>query len=64
MEIVFAYLIFLGLANVNKIEDENIDNIHFDGITKDISNEKIHIKSNLFLDIYQIEKFDSDAKLY
>lgn len=51
-----------GLSDANKIENQNIDNIHLDGITKQISNEKIHIKGILFLVNFQNERFDADEQ--
>ena len=48
-----------GLADTEKIQKENIDNIHLDGITKIISEEKIHIKGILFLVNFHNERFDA-----
>ena len=51
-----------GLADTNKIENKNIDNLHLEGISDIISKEKIHIKGILFLVNFQVERFDSDEQ--
>ena len=47
-----------GLADTEKTEKKNIDNIHLEGITKAISDAKIHIKGILFLVNFQSERID------
>ena len=51
-----------GLADSERIEYENIDKMHLDGITKSISDEKIRIKGILFLINFQNKRFDADEK--
>ena len=51
-----------GLGDTDKITIEDIDNKHLQGITKVISDEKIHIKGILFLVNFQKERFDSDEQ--
>ena len=51
-----------GLADSERTENENIDKMHLDGITKAISEEKIHIKGILFLVNFQLERFDESEQ--
>lgn len=51
-----------GLSDTEKLINEDIDNIHLDGITKEISKENIQIKGILFLVNFQNERFDSDEQ--
>jgi len=51
-----------GLADTEKTEKKNIDNIHLEGITKVISDSKIHIKGILFLVNFQSERFDASEQ--
>ena len=51
-----------GLADTEKTEKKNIDNIHLEGITKAISDSKIHIKGILFLVNFQSERFDASEQ--
>ncbi len=51
-----------GLGDSDKIKSEDIDNKHLQGITKVISDEKIHIKGILFLVNFQDERFDADEQ--
>ena len=51
-----------GLADTEKTEKKNIDNIHLEGITKAISDAKIHIKGILFLVNFQSERFDASEQ--
>jgi GTPase Era involved in 16S rRNA processing len=51
-----------GLADSERIEYENIDKMHLDGITKAISDEKICIKGILFLINFQNKRFDADEQ--
>lgn len=37
-----------GLSDCSKLDNKNIDNINLEGITKVISDQKIHIKGILF----------------
>ena len=48
-----------GLGDDEKIDNENIDKIHLEEITKLISKEKIHLKGILFLVSFQKERFDA-----
>ena len=47
-----------GLGDSERTENKNIDKMHLDGITKAISDEKIHIKGILFLINFQNKRFD------
>ena len=51
-----------GLADTEKTEKKNIDNIHLEGITKVISDSQIHIKGILFLVNFQSERFDASEQ--
>ena len=51
-----------GLADSERTENKNIDKMHLDGITKAISEEKIHIKGILFLINFQNKRFDADEQ--
>ena len=51
-----------GLADTETINNKNIDNIHLDGITKIISEEKIHIKGILFLVNFKSKRFDASEQ--
>ena len=51
-----------GLADSERTEKENIDKMHLDGITKAISDEKIHIKGILFFVNFQNKRFDADVQ--
>ena len=51
-----------GLSDTEKLVNEDIDNIHLDGITKEISKENIQIKGILFLVNFQNERFDADEQ--
>ena len=47
-----------GLGDSERTKNKNIDKIHSDGITKAISDEKIHIKGILFLINFQNKRFE------
>ena len=51
-----------GLADSERTENKNIDKMHLDGITKAISDEKIHIKGILFLINFQNKRFDAEEQ--
>ena len=51
-----------GLGDTQRTENKNIDKMHLDGITKAISDEKIHIKGILFLVNFQAKRFDADEQ--
>ena len=53
-----------GLSDPDKLANnqEDIDNIHLEGIGKKISEEKIHIKGILFLVNFQMERFDDSEQ--
>ena len=51
-----------GLGDTKRTENKNIDKMHSDGITKAISEEKIHIKGILFLVNFQNKRFDADEQ--
>ena len=51
-----------GLADSERTENKNIDKMHLDGITKAISDEKIHIKGILFFVNFQNKRFDVDEQ--
>lgn len=51
-----------GLGDTQRTEQENIDKIHLDGITKAISDENIHIKGIFFLVNFQAKRFDADEQ--
>ena len=51
-----------GLGDSNKTFKEDIDDQHLQGITKVISDEKIHIKGILFLVNFQRKRFDADEQ--
>lgn len=51
-----------GLSDTEKLTNEDIDNIHLEGITKVISKENIQVKGILFLVNFQNERFDSDEQ--
>ena len=52
----------MRLADTEKTEKKNIDNVHLEGITKAISDSKIHIKGILFLVNFQSERFDASEQ--
>lgn len=51
-----------GLDDAQSTVKENIDFIHLNGISKTISDEKIHIKGILFLVNFQHERFDASEQ--
>ena len=51
-----------GLADSERTENKNIDKMHLDGITKAISEEKIHIKGILFFVNFQNKRFNVDEQ--
>ena len=51
-----------GIADSERAENKNIDQIHLDGITKVISDANIHIKGILFLVNFQDKRFDADEQ--
>lgn len=51
-----------GLGDTERTENDNIDKIHLNGITKAISDQNIHIKGILFLVNFQNKRFDADEQ--
>lgn len=51
-----------GLGDTKKLLEDNIDDKHLQGITKVISDEKIHLKGILFLVNFQKSRFDADEQ--
>ena len=52
-----------GLSDTETLVNKDIDNIHLDGIIKEISKENIQIKGILFLVNFQNERFDADEQV-
>ena len=51
-----------GLSDSENTDNKDIDLIHLNGISKTISDEKIHIKGILFLVNFQFERFDASEQ--
>ena len=51
-----------GLSDAETVDNKDIDLIHLNGISKTISDEKIHIKGILFLVNFQHERFDASEQ--
>lgn len=51
-----------GLCDTKVTKEEKIDLIHLNGISKILSDEKIHIKGILFLVNFQSERFDASEQ--
>lgn len=48
-----------GLFDTEMLKDKDIDNIHLEGITKEISDNNIQVKGIIFLVNFQEERFDA-----